>query len=87
VEPEPKPEPWLVKKSEPEPEPELDIKLWIWFPSLSIFSFTFYNKFVDIYNLFACKTAYYVKRKQIFKEKFAFYGIDVDLEPELEPEP
>ncbi len=32
------------------------------------FSFTFYNKFVDIYNLFPCKTAYYVKRKQILKK-------------------
>jgi hypothetical protein len=54
---------------------------------LTFFSFTFYNKFVDIYNLFPCKTAYYVKRKQIFKEKFAFYDKDMELEPEPEPEP
>jgi hypothetical protein len=52
---------------------------------LTFFSFTFYNKIVDIYNLFTCKTAYYVKRKQIFLEKFAFYGIDMELEPEPEP--
>jgi hypothetical protein len=26
------------------------------------FSFTFYNKFVEIYQLFPCKTAYYVKK-------------------------
>ncbi len=67
------------------PEPELDIKLCIWLPSLKKFFFTFYNKFVDFYNLFPCKTAYYVKRKHIFKEKFAFYGIDMELEPEPEP--
>jgi len=41
--------------------------------------------YVDIHNLFPCKTAYYVKRKQIFKDKFAFYGKDMELE--LEPEP
>jgi hypothetical protein len=54
---------------------------------MTFFSFTFYNKFVDIYNLFPCKTAYYVKKKQFFLEKFAFYGIDMELEPEPEPEP
>ncbi len=57
------------------PEPELDIKFCIWLPP------------VNIYNLFPCITAYYVKRKQIFKEKFAFYGLDMELEPEPEPEP
>ncbi len=45
------------------------------FLHLTFFSFTFYNKCVDTYNLFPCETAYYVKRKQIFKEKFAFYGM------------
>jgi hypothetical protein len=48
------------------------------------FSFTFYNKFVEIYKLFLCKTAYYVKRQKnaiIFLEKFAFYGLDMELEP------
>ncbi len=39
----------------------------------------------DIYNLFPCKTAYYVNRKQIFLEKFAFYVLDMELEPEPEP--
>jgi hypothetical protein len=29
---------------------------------LKNFSFTFYNKFFEIYQLFPCKTAYYVKR-------------------------
>jgi hypothetical protein len=55
-----------------------------------IFSFTFYIKFIEIYKLFLCKTAYYVKRQKnskIFLEKFAFYGLDMELEPELEPEP
>jgi hypothetical protein len=34
------------------------------------------------------KTAYYVKRQKnskIFLEKFAFYGLDIELEPEPEP--
>ncbi len=31
---------------------------------LNLFSFTFYNKFVEIYKLFPCKTAYFVKRKK-----------------------
>jgi hypothetical protein len=67
------------------PEPELDKKNNVFdYLHLTLFSFTFYNKFVDIYNLFPCKTAYYVKRK-IFLEKFAFYGIDMGLEPEPEP--
>jgi hypothetical protein len=29
-------------------------------------SFTFYNKFVEIYKLFPCKTAYYERRQKIF---------------------
>jgi hypothetical protein len=40
---------------------------------------------VEICKLFPCKTAYYVKRQkkfQILFEKFAFYGIDMELEPE-----
>ncbi len=90
-------EPELVKKSEPEPEPwlitvpepELDIKFCSWLPSFNIFSFTFYNKFVEIYKLFPCKTAYYVKRPKNFQfffvEKFSFYGLDMELEPEPEP--
>jgi hypothetical protein len=46
---------------------------------------TFYNRFVEIYKLFPCKTAYYAKRQkncQNFLEKFAFYGLDMELEPE-----
>ncbi len=41
--------------------------------------------FLEIYKLFLCKTAYYVKRPkklQHFLEKFAFYGLDMELEPE-----
>ncbi len=56
----------------------------------TFFLFTFYNKFVEIYKLFPSKTAYYEKRQnifQIFFEKFAFYGLDSELEPEPEPEP
>jgi hypothetical protein len=52
-------------------------------------SFTFYNKFVENYKLFPCKTAYYQKDKKnskIFLEKFTFYGLDIELEPEPEPE-
>jgi hypothetical protein len=55
---------------------------------LKFFSFTFYNEFVEIYKLFPCKTAYYVKRLKNSKnilEKFAFYGLDMELEPEPEP--
>jgi hypothetical protein len=37
---------------------------------------------IDIYNLFPFKTAYCEKRKHIFLEKYAFYGIDMELEPE-----
>jgi hypothetical protein len=48
----------------------------------NLFSFTFYNKFVEIYNLFPCKTAYYVKRQNKF-EKFTLCGLDMELEPEL----
>jgi len=47
---------------------------------LKIFSFTLYNKFVDIYKLFPCKTAYYVKRERNFLRKICFlwyrYGAD-----------
>jgi hypothetical protein len=55
---------------------------------LTFFSFIFYNKFVEFYKLCPCKTAYYVKRQKQFpnflKEKFAtFYGLDMELEPEL----
>ncbi len=64
------------------PERELDINYVFDYLQLTFCSFTFYNKFVNIYNLSPCKKADYVKRKQIFKEKFAFYGIDMELEPE-----
>jgi hypothetical protein len=37
--------------------------------STFIFSFTFYN---ETCKFFPCKTAYFVKRKHILKEKFAF---------------
>jgi hypothetical protein len=52
-----------------------------------MFSFTFYNKFVEILKLFPTKTA--KKRKKAkkipnFLEKFAFYGPDMELEPEPE---
>jgi hypothetical protein len=50
-------------------------------------SFTFFNKFVQNYKLFPCKTAYYAKRQKsskIFLVKFAFYGLDKELEPEPE---
>jgi hypothetical protein len=67
------------------PELELDLNYVFYYLHLTFFSFTFYNKFVDIYNLLPCKTAYYVKRNQIFKEKLAFYGIDMEQEPEPEP--
>jgi hypothetical protein len=30
-------------------------------------SFTFYNKFVENYKLFPCKTAYYAKRQKNFQ--------------------
>ncbi len=46
---------------------------------LKKFSFTFYIKFIEIYK------AYYVKMQKnskIFLEKFAFYGLDMELEPE-----
>jgi hypothetical protein len=52
------------------------------------FSFTFYLKFVEIHELFPCKTAYKVKTKKKFQnffKKFAFYGLDMELEPEPEP--
>jgi hypothetical protein len=52
------------------------------------FLITFYNEIVEIYKLFPCKTAYDVKRQKnlhIFLTKFAFYGLDMELEPELEP--
>jgi hypothetical protein len=51
-------------------------------------SFTFHNKIIEIYKLFPCKTAYYVigqKKSKIFIENFAFSGLDMELEPELEP--
>jgi hypothetical protein len=44
-----------------------------------------YNKYVEIFKLFPTKTAYYVKRQKISKiffEKLAFYGLDMELEPE-----
>ncbi len=34
------------------------------------FSFTFYNKFVEIYQLFPCKTAYYIKRQKKIPKLF-----------------
>jgi hypothetical protein len=37
---------------------------------LKIFSFTFYNKFVEIYKFFSCKTAYYEKRQKNFQHFF-----------------
>jgi hypothetical protein len=55
---------------------------------LNFFSITFYNIFVEIYKLFPCKTAYYVKRQKKTKnilEKFALYGLDMELETEPEP--
>jgi hypothetical protein len=42
---------------------------------IKIFSFTFSNKFVEIYQLFPCKKAYYVKRQkkiQNFSGKICF---------------
>jgi hypothetical protein len=74
----------LLKKS----EPELEIKLCIGLPPFKICSFTFYNKFVEIYKLLPCKTADYIKRQKkskIIFEKFAFYGLDMELKPEPEP--
>jgi hypothetical protein len=50
-------------------------KIMYLIPSFNIFLFTFYKKYVEIYKLFPCKTAYYVKGKknfQIFFEKFPF---------------
>jgi hypothetical protein len=58
-------------------------------PSFNIFSLTFYNKFVEIYKLFPCKTAYYVKRQKNFQNFFFiifFSGLDMELEPEPEPQ-
>ncbi len=52
------------------PEPELDIKLCIRLPSFKIFSFTFYDKFVEIFELFPCKTAYYVKKAKNIQKIF-----------------
>jgi hypothetical protein len=49
---------------------------------LEIFSFTFYNKFVE---LFLEKQLKRQKKIQIFFEKLAFYGLDMELEPEPEP--
>jgi hypothetical protein len=40
-----------------------------------------------MYKLFPSKTAYCVKRQNIFQnffDKFAFYGLDMELEPEPE---
>ena len=51
------------------PEPELDKKLCIWFPSLNIF---FIHSKVK-------------KTSNFFLEKFAFYGLDMELETEPEP--
>jgi hypothetical protein len=34
------------------------------------FSFIFYNKFVEIYKLYPCKTAFYVKRQKKFQNFF-----------------
>jgi hypothetical protein len=51
-----------------------------------MFSFTFYNRFVEIFKLFPSKTAYYVKRQKIQKKIFLifYYGLDTELEPEPE---
>ncbi len=71
-----------------EPEPEIDKKLCILFPSFNIFSFTFNNKFVEIYKLFLEKQLTKKKGKKISKfffENFASYGLDMELEPEPEP--
>ncbi len=43
---------------------------------------------MEIYKPFPCKTAYYVNRQNfstIFFDKFTFYGVDMELEPEPEP--
>ncbi len=55
---------------------------------LKKFLFIFYNKFVEIYKSIPSKTDYCVKRQNIFQyffEKFAFYGLEMELEPEPEP--
>jgi hypothetical protein len=58
-------------------------------PSLKNFFHSHFTlNLLKIYKLFLCKTAYYVKRQnnsKIFLEKFAFYGLDMELEPEPEP--
>jgi hypothetical protein len=51
-------------------------------------SYLILSKFVEIYKLFPSKTAHYEKRQNtsnIFFEKLAFYGLDMELEPEPEP--
>jgi len=57
-----------------EPELELDKKLCILFPSFNIFSFTFNNKFVEIYKLFLEKqlTRKGKKISNFFFGKFCF---------------
>jgi hypothetical protein len=49
------------------------------------FSFTFYNKFVEISKLFPTKTTYYVKR-QIIKNFKKFVCLEMELVSEPEPE-
>jgi hypothetical protein len=56
-------------------------------PFIKKISFTFYKKLVENLNFFSAKTAYYVKKAKKFNiliEKFAFYGLDMKLEPEPE---
>ncbi len=57
-----------------------------------IFSFTFYNKLLKFVNFSLVKKLTTVCRKAKFLskfllEKFAFYGLHVDMELETEPEP
>ncbi len=45
----------------------------------------FTKKFDETYKFFPCKKAYYVKRQDFIKkffDKFAFYGLDMEPEPE-----
>jgi hypothetical protein len=46
------------------------------------------QKAASVAQLFTCKTAYYVRKQKISKIFFfflAFYGLDMELEPEPEP--
>jgi hypothetical protein len=64
------------------------MKLCILFPLFYIFSFTFYIKFDQTYQIFLAKKLTMEKGKIFFKKIFencAFYFLDT--EPELEPEP